>query len=522
MEITLYKNLSSINTVDKILDNNIKATYTASYLKFPTDVLNPTIRIVDTVDDFMQYNYAKIKELNRYYFIENITIFNNDTVDIYLNVDVLMSYYSNILGLTCPVARNEFTYVENIIDDKCVFAHNVKVDYLSITNLIFPLDCVQFSRSPDYNIKLTWLTDATGIGLVGSFLPLPQTCNDIGIFNKELVPNEVASASVLLTQQQAKDLLTDIYNSSTSRSYIKSLTALPIKFTPNVDIIDTNNGIIRINGSNKTVTGSVYKSKYNVIKVQGCRFVFDTCIASSTNTNPFEWQKKSPFTKYELYVPFLGYIELNYDECKGQTLDLVYFVHLESDNQTAVIYRESDGKVLYESEVQIGYKIGVSATNVYENNRLRDAYNATLATRSIVGGITTVAGAVITPFNPAMGAMTAIGGLGMISSGISNHVEQTASLFNKAEKVSSSTAENGLCNSLVPFVRVQYMPCELDYANTTWKHLNGLPFNNTQLLSNIKGFTVIDNVELNFGLKQEQKMIKEQFANGIYLPEVTP
>ena len=83
-------------------------------LKENTNVINP-IFIVST-DDFFKINYLYCPSFNRYYYIKNINNLTGNRQALECEVDVLMSYKSEIKALNGTIERQEFLYNDFIVD----------------------------------------------------------------------------------------------------------------------------------------------------------------------------------------------------------------------------------------------------------------------------------------------------------------------------------------------------------------------------------------------------------------------
>lgn len=94
MTITLYKNNSERNCVNKVLSNML--TYTGT-LRDATSIKAPVINIAANAN-IINYNYAFITEFNRYYFITDIKSVRNGVWEISFLCDVLMSFKDDILA----------------------------------------------------------------------------------------------------------------------------------------------------------------------------------------------------------------------------------------------------------------------------------------------------------------------------------------------------------------------------------------------------------------------------------------
>ena len=102
MELFLYKTSDSNNKISKKISDEIKLV---GDIRAECSILNPIIEIETTLN-ISTFNYAKITEFNRYYFITDIVAVNNKFWKISLKCDVLMTYASEILDLNVNVLRN--------------------------------------------------------------------------------------------------------------------------------------------------------------------------------------------------------------------------------------------------------------------------------------------------------------------------------------------------------------------------------------------------------------------------------
>lgn len=102
MEIKLYHNTSANNKIDKSLHS--ETTYSGN-LRDDSKVVNPEIMIESS--NLTGFNYAYIPAFHRYYYIVEITSYRNNLWIVKLKVDVLMSFASDIKGLSCIIEATE-------------------------------------------------------------------------------------------------------------------------------------------------------------------------------------------------------------------------------------------------------------------------------------------------------------------------------------------------------------------------------------------------------------------------------
>lgn len=100
--LKLYRNISENNDVQKTLEDE---TSVDGYSRNVVDVLNPVIELKGL--KINSYNYAYIEELQRYYYIENITIAPNGVYTLTMRVDVLMTYRDDILASSGLITKNK-------------------------------------------------------------------------------------------------------------------------------------------------------------------------------------------------------------------------------------------------------------------------------------------------------------------------------------------------------------------------------------------------------------------------------
>lgn len=121
MNVVIASTIDNSNTLPKTYAEiaNVDGT-----LKDGTSVLDPVIDFV--LDNrYFNANYMYIPTFGRYYFIRNIEVLTGNIVRITGHVDVLNSYYQEIVGLVGVVKRNETVYNMYLDDPRFqVYAYN--------------------------------------------------------------------------------------------------------------------------------------------------------------------------------------------------------------------------------------------------------------------------------------------------------------------------------------------------------------------------------------------------------------
>lgn len=132
MTVTLYKTSDDRRVVTKTL-TSIASNITI-IPKEQLDILTPRIRLAWN-SAYLAANYMYISDLGRYYFISDMLLNTGHNIDIIGNVDVLMTYASQIKALEATIIRSESIGAPTMYpDDKLPIIPNKK----SVTSIVMP------------------------------------------------------------------------------------------------------------------------------------------------------------------------------------------------------------------------------------------------------------------------------------------------------------------------------------------------------------------------------------------------
>lgn len=129
--ITLYNEANDKRVVSKTLGTPI-ATFTDAVARDSFGVRSGDITIT-TDTDISKVNYCHISELNRYYYVTDITILRTGVWLLSLRCDVLMTFSGGIRALRGTVDRQENKYNGYIPDGQYK-----ELAYSQITAKAFP------------------------------------------------------------------------------------------------------------------------------------------------------------------------------------------------------------------------------------------------------------------------------------------------------------------------------------------------------------------------------------------------
>lgn len=118
MDIALYNCTAPVNMLDKSGFLTGTASYTGAVARQNVSMIRPVLKLEESCANIAASNYAYITDFGRYYQIVDKRADENGLFTITLEVDVLMSYCSDIKQLRGIVARQKDNYDMYLNDSK--------------------------------------------------------------------------------------------------------------------------------------------------------------------------------------------------------------------------------------------------------------------------------------------------------------------------------------------------------------------------------------------------------------------
>lgn len=549
LSLTLYKNSSEKNKVNKTLTEII--TLEGSLLE-STSVINPSIKIYLTgerisgyvVEDNAEYvvyngvkltfdsfiydivlsaNYARIADFNRYYFITDIISIRRNIWQIELSCDVLMSYKDDFLKLKAFIGRNEFNYVMDAVDELRDFHYPKSIYYDQITH-------VDEFTPDEFNTNgalLACVVADDALEQRNTPISYPEDISD----NFKLQISSLVQGTnynllyYTLSGYEAENssLLKAIYNNANLQSFVKYLKVYPFYFgslerytdvpKPQQESHEEGYWTKNYHIGDKHDIYTLYFTtmpKYNVIVKCMADFILDDFIGYSYTD---EWLKSEPYTTVEIWIPFYNFVKLPYVKVHNHELRLYYITTIGDGSTTAIIYDVSDDKILFSSKVECSIDMPTSATNNYENEKKKDA----LITSTAIGTLSSILsiGFGVGSANPMLVASGVMGGVSTVTKAVTS-----ASQIYETANVGSASVTSGIFNSLKPFIkRTVQTPISLS-DEAEYNHLFGKPLKNIKTLSELHGFTKVDDImieNISNITKNEEETLIALLKEGIVL-----
>ena len=507
--LTLYKNTAEKNRIDKTQYLTSVGEITG-YLRNETNIINPSIVI--EYDKVIDFNYVYVSTFNRYYFVTNITSVRTNLWRLDMSCDVLMTYKDTILNYECYVSRNENDYNEKIEDKYLPLEYEKVVEYI----LQQPTTGANADFFKGFSALITTLATSPEVNLENENIDITTPFNDLDGVPAKTNIYETGSSNFKVVQM-ISDLgayascLNTIANAliqdNTKASYVQSIIVFPIWNPAMYDQIGYKTMTDFYYGSEKLPLGGTYNV---VLKGDTIAPIKVATIYIRPKFNNF--LDYDPYTTYEIWLPFHGWVKLPSEQVVGNYLNVYYIINTSSTKGTIIIRQQSDSAVILEVDCTIGVEIPISTTNGEDIKRRQTSDAINLAVQG-VGGVFLGATGVLTG-NPLL----ALGGVTMASGAITGGI--SSSMTNRVEsqgKVSDGNA--GLYSDRVVKIRRTSPIVAVDDISKYAKYI-GRPLQTNVKLNTLTGYTIVGGVHIEnlaTATDNEKTDIENQLRKGVVI-----
>lgn len=181
----------------------------------------------------------------------------------------------------------------------------------------------------------------------------------------------------------------------------------------------------------------------------------------------------SPYTRAEIFLPFIGIKPINIDEIMDKTVTVIY--NCDVLNGSSVCLVQCGSNVLYTFNCNVAANIPITGSNFSAlwGGILKGAINAT-CTGAAVGGV-------------------AGGAVGAVAGGLTSAANTLASKHSEIERGSGISSSSGMLGGFNPYI-ILHRPIQSLPSNFT--HFKGYPSNITSTLRSLSGYTEVEYIHL--------------------------
>lgn len=199
----------------------------------------------------------------------------------------------------------------------------------------------------------------------------------------------------------------------------------------------------------------------------------------------------SPYTKIEIFLPFIGIREIDTDLFMEKTIHVKYNIDLTTGDGICLISSKKDEleQLIYQFPCSVAYDIPLSSTNYAEHKSA-----GAMAVATTVGGIAgAVIGSGILPgAGTVSGAMLGKAAIGVAAAGIAG-VSTIAHGKPRVDKSGTISSNMGYLSHLTPYVIISR---PIQSVPENYNHYIGYPSNITATLEDLEGFTQLKSFHL--------------------------
>lgn len=368
-------------------------------------------------EPFNKCNYVYIPSFKRYYFITNITVMRKNILSFSLHVDVLQ-FVNFIHSQTAFVARSESNYNELLPDERRIVTNEIETTIITPTDISseYPLiTLIEFDtnfnsyRNPTsdfYNIVA--LGHTTGVnksfienGALGTPVqPIPDV--DLPAVRNGAFAVRNFKQYYLNIEEIAQMLHYITNQSSELASSVGSIFAYPIDFKKHFGDAEFN----RMEDTFSLGATDIWSGHNAHIGQRGSMSALPYAFFEIPD-NVVDFNDLTPYSKYELYIPYYGYWEFDYNAVRGHKFSIYYVINFMDGSATVQIYDLTKQELTAMLQTQLGYEIPKNTSNVTNVRNTHQANNTALGFGLVSSALAVIGG--IASFNPVAVAGGVIG-----------------------------------------------------------------------------------------------------------------
>lgn len=470
---------------DKLSKNLIFIRLMFGDFKAPLGIKNIEIDVVNyDIDD--SYNYVYIPKLKRYYYITNIQFINKDYTRLILQEDVLMSWKDLIKSQKMQITRYEFSDQKFITDDRLPLESRYQVTYKPLDDTVnnslvnCTLNYAPTGSKRNYLITTITVRSADNETTVyGAPKPSGTLLPDISPrkpYNKHYFALSYAEYVYFVNACLKNTNLVDSYiinclwlpfvPNESSAFYIKSGTNT-LKVGDALELVTRDNG---------TFGNDVHDTYIAVDEILNgiCPYLVTR---DFTFPSVDDFLDYSPYTDYEIYIQFVGWVKLDMTQLFGKRCIIYYTIDFETGTATAFLYSVSSNKLIFSQQCQMSLICDLLSSNHWENEQHKLMIGMNMGFSAIANTVGAIANAYTGQYGKA--AQNILGGA---KSAVMGELE--SNLIKDTMQSSVGSPENSLFTPNHNFLRVYYRNIieqprdEHDEWNLdAYYHLQGKPYN---------------------------------------------
>lgn len=372
--------------------NAIPTQINAVFKMSNMDLLFP-ILITDASIVLNSFNYVYISELSSYYFVSKRIILDNNRWQINLEKDVLFSNLTKIKN-SYAIIKRSYTHGSNKYRDE--------------TDAFDEIDTFSYNHLTPYSISEFNLTDYDNYLIVYYDGHMNDTANypesdtfsqAVDTYDDGVKPNIQANPYTLgyknntnyrvINATHLLKLAWAIGNDSQLLSMIKGIYKIPMQTseTNELKFRVVNTYQTKINLGTTSIDLDYSAGTYTLYAPYSMRsrWVFESfqLFTTSVYQNYYFYE---PYSKYEIWCPFVGWVEISASYLINRQIKIFYTFNLDNGETTCNFYDVSSETIFMTTNANALLPISLSAINMRELEERKTA----LTLNTIIGGLSSI------------------------------------------------------------------------------------------------------------------------------------
>lgn len=450
--------------------------------------------------DFMNINYVYLDGLKSYYFVTSRAIENNTILILSLSIDLLMSHKDDIIGLTLFCSRAEQGFNPALYDSFRPTASELaesRYDLPLNGNITFSKD---FSETDNHIILSTLINPYYDLEWTDPDRPYRHraplkrlsdiTTNILGE-SERIDPFPVSQGAnsmqyYAVSEGYVTRLANILFINQSVDNFVVSIVAFPFDLSGFIDSSDTSfvlagngedNGIYpyRVGDSSANLPDydnlENYRPRYHYGGIIPPLVLSEFRFLDSADN---DYHNLEPYCSYEIYIPFYGYVPVSASGLKGHWLKIFYTLSTMDGSGTAYLYDDTAKMVIFSANVQVGFKIELTKSNLTQLRNLE-------AQKGISLLINYLSGIVSIGANASTGNAFGVGASLVNLAGNTAQTIQAVSQMIPTANVNVGQPSSSIFGSYKPYVRriakIDTFPSSDFFYYDRYLHLYGRPLN---------------------------------------------
>lgn len=518
LKFVLYDNTDEVKEVRKTLTDGVTIY---GNLTENAIIENPSLVLEIDVKDLINYNYIYIPQLKRYYFIDDYETIATGLTRVYCNEDKLVSFSNAILNSKANIIRSSYGYDAKLVDDLIPKKAQLNITETELTTIEWSSGKYKEFRSDVANDGLTPLQYNVTVTIANAIATadLDHTITKVSVTGDAVLPANVSYAPVnqktfvLKTPEELDIFLNWVNTIEGGSSYILGARIYPFNLLNNMD--NTYYGGIVVDGYcckgigfDQGGTAQICLDiNYPAVMIFTADYYKYTTYSFTAFTDYLDIK-----AKYELYVPYASWINLNGQQINGKTINITYAFDVNNGRENVFITDITSSKLIYSAEVSVSIDVPINFDSSAEIERKKDALYTSSILNLLGGGSALATGVVMQ--NP----LAVAGGALSIGKTFANYFQSMDALFVTAQ---CSTGDAILSLFLPKKCRLRITK-EIEQYSTDWIKQNGKPVQKVDTISNYHGFVQAELKDkyIAKATKKEVEEIKRLLLEGVYIKQL--